>query len=152
MKKINVIDIQMVKDQTIKLDVDGRDAKSVAQFLKEFIGPSDREHLVMVALNARGRVTAANEISVGSVSASIAHPREIFKPAILANASAFILAHNHPSNEVDPSNEDLCLHNRIKQAANIIGIDYLDHFVIGNDQFYSIEKRCAFNYPTPEVV
>ena len=151
MKKLAIVEIKMVCDKTVTLDIDGSNAGSVASFIRDFIGPTDREHLVMVALNTRGRVVAVNEISVGSVSASIAHPREIFKPAILANASAFIIAHNHPSNEIDPSDDDLRLTKRIKEASRIMGIEMLDHFVIGEDKFFSIEKGISVNYPAKEV-
>lgn len=146
MKKIAIVDIALVKDKSITLDIDGRDGRRVAKFLNEFIGPSDREHFVMVALNARGRVVAVNEISVGTVTASLAHPREIFKAAILSNASAIIIAHNHPSNEVDPSEEDLRLTQRVKQAGEIMGISIVDHYVLGAEEFYSIDKRSKYQY------
>lgn len=147
MKTITIIDIAVVHDKTITLDLNIKSVPEIAKFLKEFIGPTDREHLVMVALNARGRVVAVNEISVGTVSASIAHPREIFKPAILANASAIIIAHNHPSNEVDPSEEDKKLTERVKQAGNILGITCFDHLVVGDERFFSMENNAAYLYP-----
>jgi DNA repair protein RadC len=88
-------------------------------------------------LNAKNVVIGMDIVSVGSLSASIAHPREIFKSAILKNAAAVILAHNHPSGDSSPSQDDVQLTERISQAGKILGIKLLDHVILGELDNYS---------------
>ena len=94
-----------------------------------------------MALDARNRPIGCNTVSVGSLSASIVHPREVFKFAILANASSIILAHNHPSGDVSPSQDDKELTRRIVEAGTLMGIDVLDHLIVGNGDFLSMKER-----------
>ncbi len=84
-------------------------------------------------LNGKNDVLGFNVASTGSLTAALVHPREIFKPAILANAAALILVHNHPSGDPDPSPEDRAITSRLKEAGEIVGIRVLDHVVIGDD-------------------
>ena len=86
----------------------------------------------MLLLNRKNAVIGINTVSVGSITASVVHPREVFKPAILANAAAVICAHNHPSGDPQPSNEDRALTTRLVQAGKLLGIDGLDHVIIGD--------------------
>jgi DNA repair protein RadC len=79
-------------------------------------------------------------VSIGSLSSSLAHPREVFKPAILANAAAIILGHNHPSGEPTPSREDVELTKRLKEGAELLGIRLLDHIVIGDEKWFSFSE------------
>ena len=114
---------------------------TVSQQLLPLFDGLDREHFVVLALDARNRPIGCNTVSVGSLSASIVHPREVFKFAILANATAVILAHNHPSGEVSPSKDDIELTQRLVQAGQIMGIDVLDHLVIGGQTFCSLKEQ-----------
>jgi DNA repair protein RadC len=98
----------------------------------------DREHFVSVLLDGKGRVIDIDEISVGSLTASIVHPRELFKSAILASAAAVTLVHNHPSGDPTPSDEDRALTARLRAAGDLLGIRVLDHVVIGRDSYYSM--------------
>ena len=79
-------------------------------------------------------------ISVGTLSASLVHPREVFKPAIKASAASVILAHNHPSGKVEPSREDREVTQRMSGAAQIIGIEVLDHVILG-DGYFSMKEH-----------
>jgi len=84
---------------------------------------------------------AANTVSIGTVNASLVHPREIFKVALLCNASAVILAHNHPSGNPTPSHEDIDITNRLKKAGEILGIEVLDHIIIGDNTWTSFKEK-----------
>ena len=98
----------------------------------------DREHFVLACVDAKLRVTAVHTVSVGTLTASIVHPREVFKTAILANASGIVLLHNHPSGDPAPSNEDRRITERLEEAGRLLGIPVIDHLVIGHDDgFYS---------------
>ena len=94
------------------------------------IAASDREHFVALHLDARNQLNTMEIVSVGSLNASLVHPREIFKGALLANAASVIVAHNHPSGDPTPSREDIELTRRLAQAAEIMGIEILDHLII----------------------
>src|SRR5438552_6268039 len=114
-----------------------RDARAVADAFAEHFAPLDREHFVVLLLDGKNRILGFNVVSVGSLTAALVHPREVFKPAILANAAALILVHNHPSGDPDPSAEDRAITARLSQAADLIGIRILDHVVIGDGTFRS---------------
>lgn len=108
-------------------DVDG--------LLRGRIANQDRENFVAVLLNTKNEVIEAPVISVGTLSASLVHPREVFKPAIRASAASVILAHNHPSGREEPSREDREVTRRLVEASKIIGIEVLDHVIIGREHF-----------------
>jgi DNA repair protein RadC len=131
--------IQLVQDGHIK-------AQSISkpeEILKSIpsLALSDREVLVGLYLNSRNQVIAHHVISMGSVSANLVHPREVFKLAIVKNACSVIVAHNHPSNNADPSKADLAVTRRLKNAGMILGIKLVDHIIITpNGRAYSIIK------------
>lgn len=108
---------------------------AVALFRPCFDG-LDREHFVVGGLDAKHRLIGINIVSIGSLSLSIVHPREVFKALILMNAAAWICAHNHPSADVTPSREDLALTKRLREAADLLGITLLDHLILG-EGYYS---------------
>lgn len=99
----------------------------------------DREQLRVYFLNARHGLIGWEMISQGSLTASIAHPREIFKGAILASAAGIIIAHNHPSGDPSPSEEDIRLTTRINQCAQLMGIELIDHVIVAEDGCYSFK-------------
>jgi len=98
-----------------------------------------KEYLLAFFLNARHRLIAHEIISIGTLTASLAHPREIFAPAIGKAAAAVILVHNHPSGEPAPSDEDVRLTKRIAQAGQIMGIELLDHVIVAANGCYSFK-------------
>ncbi len=100
----------------------------------------DREHFVCVLLDTKNRVVSAPTVSVGTLSASLVHPREVFKPAVKAGAASIVLAHNHPSGHTEPSTEDRRVTKRLVEAADIFGIQILDHVIIGSG-FYSFKEH-----------
>jgi len=110
-----------------------RDAREVYNAFKAHFDPLDREQFVVLLLDGKNHVLGFNVVSVGSLTAALVHAREVFKPAILGNAAAIILVHNHPSGDPEPSAEDQALTARLKQAGELLGIRVLDHVVIGDD-------------------
>jgi len=100
-----------------------------------------REHFVAFYLDARNRVLSRETVSVGTLSASIVHPREVFAPAIERRAASIVLAHNHPSGDPEPSDDDLALTRRLVQAGILLGIEVLDHLVIGHGGYVSLKSR-----------
>ena len=118
------------------------DARAVADAFAEHFAPLDREHFVVLVLDGKNRVLGFNVVSVGSLTAALVHPREVFKAAILSNAAALILAHNHPSGDPTPSAEDRALTVRLRQCGELVGIRVLDHVVIGDEgQFVSLAEQ-----------
>lgn len=99
-----------------------------------------REHFVGLYLNARNRLLARRTVSVGSLNASIVHPREVFEPALRLGAAGLVVVHNHPSGETDPSVEDLGLSRRLSEAGEILGVDLLDHVIVGSGGFTSLKE------------
>jgi DNA repair protein RadC len=115
----------------------------VMPILKEYFGGLDREHFVVIAVSVRGSIIGMNVVSIGSLDASVVHPREVFKFAILANADSIILAHNHPSGIPEPSAEDVLVTQKIVDAGALLGIKVLDHLVVAGDQYGHIECQAS---------
>ena len=112
----------------------------VDRLLRGRITNLDRENFVVVLLNIKNEVIGAPTVSVGTLSTSLVHPREVFKPAIRASAASVILAHNHPSGKVEPSREDREVTRRLREAAGILEIEVLDHVIMG-DGYYSMKEH-----------
>ena len=114
-----------------------RDAAQVYEAFREEFGRLDREMFVTLLLDGKNQVLGFNVVSVGSLTAALVHPREVFKPVILANAAAVILLHNHPSGSAEPSAEDRALTERLEQAGELPGIRVLDHIITGDGEYRS---------------
>lgn len=100
-----------------------------------------REHFAVMLLNTKNRILGLTDVSIGSLSASIVHPREVFRAAIAYAAASMILMHNHPSGDPSPSREDIAVTNRLAKAGKIMDIPVLDHIILGQDQFLSLKER-----------
>ncbi|MPN37272.1 hypothetical protein SDC9_184788 [bioreactor metagenome] len=141
-KRINIVSIKMVREASILYGVRKINSPADAVDLgKKFLEDSDREQLVVCCLDTKNQPLALNVVSVGSINSSIAHPREVFKASILSNAASIIIFHNHPSGDPTPSNEDINITNRLKESGKIIGIDLIDHIIIGDDSFCSLKEK-----------
>jgi len=136
--------IMLVRESGVTAgDVRISDSQKAHRFLEPLFDGLDREHFMVVALDAKHSVIGINTVSIGSVTLSIVHPREVFKPLILMNASAVLLAHNHPSGDPTPSQEDRALTRRLKEGGELLGIVVLDHLVLGEDRYYSFADHGA---------
>ncbi|PKM83148.1 MAG: hypothetical protein CVU89_02360 [Firmicutes bacterium HGW-Firmicutes-14] len=109
--------------------------------LKERMRHYDREHFKAVFLNTKHHVITVETVSVGSLNSSLVHPRELFRNSIKRSAAAIILAHNHPSGDPAPSPEDIQITCRLAEVGNIIGIQVIDHIIIGENRFISLKEQ-----------
>lgn len=140
--KCETCNAPLVKDGAIK----ERDAiRSMGDIVAQAaeLREKKKEYLMAFFLNARHQLISKDIISIGTLTASLAHPREIFAPAIGKAAAGVILVHNHPSGDPSPSDEDTRLTKRIAQAGHIMGIDLLDHLIIAENGCYSFKNAGA---------
>ena len=142
MYRLNQVAIRMVEMPPLLSDVpmDGPEAavKVMADMLKDY----DREVVAIVNLQTDGKPINMNVVSMGALDQSIAHPREILKSTILSNASAIMLVHNHPSNKLQPSMDDIATTARVKQLCDLIGVKFLDHIIVGPGRdYYSFHQK-----------
>jgi len=136
--------LQMVRDGSIKAHTITR-PKDIIEAMKSF-ALSDREVFMGLYLNSRNQVIAHHVISIGSTSAALVHPREVFKLAIMKNACSVIVAHNHPSGGLDPSDADIKMTQRLTSAGKILGIELRDHIIITpTGQSFSIKRGIPEN-------
>lgn len=101
----------------------------------------EKEHFKVVFLNTKNEIIAFETISIGSLNASIVHPREVFNRAIKKSSASIILLHNHPSGNCEPSKEDINVTKRLIEAGKIIGIEVLDHIIIGDGDYFSLKEN-----------
>lgn len=114
--------------------------EDVVTLLRE-MGDYERERAMILSLDTKNNVISIENISTGSLNASIVHPREAVKGSLLANAAHIIFAHNHPSGDPAPSVEDRAINKKLQEAFNIVGIDMLDSIIIGRDGYYSAREH-----------
>lgn len=142
-KRVDIVSIKIVKEKSVKYENRRISTPGDAQYLcRRFLEDSDREQLIVVSLDTKNQPNTINVASIGSLNSSIVHPREIFKSAILSNANSIIIAHNHPSGDANPSKEDISITKRLKECGEIIGINLIDHIIIGdNNRFVSLKEK-----------
>jgi DNA repair protein RadC len=114
--------------------------KDVYEQTKE-IRKNKREHFISLFLDAKNQLIVKETISIGSLNANIVHPREVFQPAVGKSAAGIILVHNHPSGDLNPSEDDIELTQRLVKAGEIMGIEVLDHIIVGKDGFMSMKEK-----------
>ncbi len=136
-KGIPIYHISLVREGTMSHYGKMGSSHDAVAILRQYLEGADREHFVVLLLDRKNKIIGINTVSIGSLSASIVHPREVFKAAILANAAAIICGHNHPSGDPTPSPEDKVMTRRLVEAGKLLGIQVLDHVIIGDDRFYS---------------
>ena len=144
MTRINVYSLRLVKESSIAYNLEKPivNPAAAAEIINQVFDMENQpnEVFAILCLNTKNKVAGAHIISQGSLSASIVHPREVFKAAILNNAASIILAHNHPSGDPEPSWEDIETTRRLVEAGEILGIRVLDHIIIG-EQYLSMKEK-----------
>lgn len=146
--------LQMVKETEIEYDC--------GQVNREISGPDQlnsllievmemdkeaEEVFVLVTVDTKNNVTGLFEVSRGNLSFTLVHPREVFKRALMMNAASIFVAHNHPTGEVEASVEDIKITKRIKDAGSLMGIELLDHIIIGsNKEYVSLRQNRLINW------
>lgn len=119
--------------------------EDVAAYARDYLALKKKEHFCTMLLDTKNQVIGWQEISIGSLTASIVHPREVFSPAIVHHAAAIILVHNHPSGIPIPSREDRSVTQRLVKAGEILDIRVLDHIIIGRNDFVSMKEKALLN-------
>jgi DNA repair protein RadC len=120
---------------------DIKNPQSVVKAIRASIKDKAKEHFKLILLDTRNKIIGISTISIGTLNASLVHPREIFKEAIIHNSASVVLAHNHPSGDPEPSDEDLTITKRLVDSGKILGIEVIDHIIIGKTNFSSFKER-----------
>lgn len=141
-KIVKVVSIQMVREKNLYYDNKRITSPEDAyRIMKDFIGSLDREVFVVACLNNKNEITNISIVHMGSLNQSLVHPREVFKTAILSNSASIICGHNHPSGDPTPSREDIEVTKRLEEAGRILGIDVLDHIIVGDERYVSLKEK-----------
>ena len=117
-----------------------RTARDAAELLVPQFGTRPVEHFGVLLLDTKNRVLRTTLVSIGTLDASIVHPREVFRAATYAGAAALVLFHNHPSGDPTPSQDDVALTKRIVRAGELMGINVLDHVIVAENRFHSLRE------------
>lgn len=115
-------------------------AENVFELFRD-LAQEAKENFVALHLDTKNRIICFDRVSIGSLSASIVHPREVYKAALLSSAAAVLFIHNHPSGDTSPSREDIEMTQRLKDAGELLGIRVLDHLIVGEEGYYSFANN-----------
>jgi len=140
-KVFQVVELKQVKKRTNYTVQPIKSSSDAAAILIDLIGESDREKFVVLMLNTKNEVIGIDIAHVGSINASIVHPREVFKSAIMNNATSILVGHNHPSNNCSYSKEDLKVSERLLDASLIIGIELIDSLIVSSTTYLSLREE-----------
>ena len=143
MTRINFYTLKMIKEDSVPYEAPViKSPAEVYRAAKQLLALHEEpeEHFCIFCLNTKNKIVGVHTISIGSVNATIVHPREVFKAAMLNNAAAIICIHNHPSGDPEPSRVDIESTHRLVDAGNILGIDVLDHIIIGDGKYISLQE------------
>ena len=145
---MNVVSIRLVEEQPLMSKTPIQSPEDAVELLGEYLCGLDREVLCVVNLRTDGKPASCNFVSMGAVNECIAHPREIFKSAILSNATSMILLHSHPSGNLKPSKEDTVITDRMLKLSELLGIPLVDHIIVGgkNDSYFSFKEKNILEY------
>lgn len=143
-KRVDIVSLKLVKESSVLYETRKISSPYDAyKLIKNFLIDSDREKFVVVCLDVKNQPVNISVVSIGSVSSTIVHPREVFKVAMLSNASKIICFHNHPSGNLKCSKEDENITNRLKECGEILGIELVDHIIVGdNNTYFSFKENC----------
>ena len=148
MVNISFFNLKVVKETSGRHDVDKKiqGPDYIFNITQNVIRASEypEENLWLITLDTKNNITGIFTVSTGSLNASIVHPREVFKRAVLQNAASIIICHNHPSGDVTPSREDINITKRLYEAGKILGIELLDHIIIGDNKYTSLKEKSFF--------
>ena len=137
--------LELVKEESHKYEVETRIScpKDIYEVLTKVcrIQCNTEEVFILITLNIKNIVTGYFEVHRGTINTSLVHPREVFKRALLNNASNIMVAHNHPSGDPNPSKEDIQITERLKEAGNLLGINLIDHIIVGEDKYISLKEK-----------
>jgi DNA repair protein RadC len=123
------------------INFDIKNPEAVVKAIRASIKDKAKEHFKLILLNPRNKIIGISTISIGTLNASLVHPREVFKDAIVHSAASVVLAHNHPSGDPEPSEDDLTITKRLTEAGKILGVEVIDHIIVGKNGFFSFKEK-----------
>ena len=143
-KRVGIVSLKLVKESSVLYETRTISSPYDSyKLIKNFLIDSDREKFVVACLDTKNQPVNISVVSIGNVNSAIVHPREVFKVAMLSNASKIICFHNHPSGNLKCSKEDENITNRLKECGEILGIELVDHIIVGdNDKYFSFKENC----------
>ena len=122
-------------------DFDIKNPQSVVKAIQSSIKDKAKEHFKLILLNTRNKIIGISTVSIGTLNSNLVHPREVFKDAISHSAASVVFAHNHPSGDPEPSEDDLTITKRLTEAGKILGIEVIDHIIISKNGFFSFKEK-----------
>lgn len=138
--RIPTIKVSVVRDgDDIELSSPSAVFETGMEVFKEYQA-EEKEALYVFIMDNKNKLKGLNLVSIGTISESLVHPREVLRPALVAGATGIILGHNHPSENLDPSRDDITTTERIKEACKIMGINFIDHIIFGTGNYYSMRE------------
>lgn len=144
-KRVQAVSLRMVREKPSLLYPQRsiRKPEDAAELFQKLVGDSecDREVFGVLTLDTKNQPNAFQVISMGTLNASLVHPREVFKICMLTNAASFMCFHNHPSGNPDPSPEDVEITKRLRDCGTLLGIELIDHIITGHGRFFSLKER-----------
>ncbi|MBT9248276.1 RadC family protein [Bacillus halotolerans] len=141
-KRVSIVSVKFVRESSILYERRSiRSPQDAYDLFKSFLEDKDREHFIVVSLDTKNQPVSINICHIGSLNASIVSPREVMKSAILSSAASIMVAHNHPSGETTESREDVEVTKRLAEAGKLMGIELLDHIIIGNGTYNSLKEK-----------
>lgn len=136
-KRVDIVSLKLVKESSVLYETRKiSNPYDAYRLIKNFLVDSDREKFVVVCLDTKSQPVSIEIVSIGTVNSAMVHPREVFKVAVLSNASKIICFHNHPSGSTNFSKEDEVITERLQKCGEILGVELVDHIVIGDDDKY----------------
>lgn len=140
--EINSYKLMLVRDSGVVMpESPAINPQAVIDILKVYFEGADREIFVVLAVNSKKKVIGINTAHIGTLDRTQIHPREIFKFAFLANAAEIIVAHNHPSGDLSPSDADVSVTKQLIEAGNLLQLPLLDHIIVTEDRHYSFKEK-----------
>ena len=144
-KELAVFAVRELAKRLMKGDVRKADIvhgpEDAAHFARAHFVQESKEHFAVMMLNTKNHIIGLKDVSIGSLTASIVHPREGFETAILHHSAAIILVHNHPSGDPSPSREDIAVTHRLVKAGKLMDISVIDHIITGGNSFVSMKEK-----------
>ena len=153
MEKINQVSIRLVNERPLLSEEQLTSPEKVAMVVGDYVRDLDREALCVINFNTKLQPINFNLASIGAINYAIASPREVLKSAILSNATNMMVLHNHPSNILEPSKEDVRTTSKLVEICNLVGIPLLDHIIVGPEKgrYFSLRNKKLVNFSKSKV-
>lgn len=141
-KRVNIVSVKLVKEASLMYDRRVVSSPYAGyELVKKFLEDLDREAFIVASLDTKNQPVSINVAHIGDINSCIMSPSCVIRVALLSNAAAILVAHNHPSGNPEPSEADVRITERLEAACDLMGLTFLDHLIIGDDKFISLKER-----------